>query len=240
MKRTMTWIIAFALMAAGPGELSAQSSSNLKLRVKPPPPPRLEAKGRSSKISRAIAQHSFAAVSLPPPRKFAVQDLITIIIRESVEAESRATLDTEKSLTIEGEISEFPKLSLRDLLNLDVKPSSFSAGTPKVGVEFDNEFEGEGQRNRSDSIVTRLTGRIIDIKPNGTFVIEGRKFLKTDRETTALLVTGTCRPQDITPTNTILSTLLSDLHVSTEHTGELKKASSKGLITKVFEAIFNF
>lgn len=166
--------------------------------------------------------------------------MVTIIIRESVEAVSKATLDTEKSVTFEGEISEFPQLNLRDLLNMKLGPSTFPNGKPKLGVEFDNKFEGEGQRKRSDIFVTRITSRIIDIKPNGTLVLEGRKFIKTDKETVRLLITGTCRPQDVTASNTIFSTQLYDLNVTDEHTGELRNASKKGWLTKILEGIFNF
>ena len=71
-------------------------------------------------------------------------------------------------------------------------------------------------------------------------MVEGRKFIKSDKETVRLLITGTYRPQDITPGNTIFSTQLYDLNVTDEHTGELRKASKKGWLTKILEVIFNF
>ena len=230
----MLFVIVFCAAAAW-----AQSSSIYKRTIRPPAPVPMQ-NGRQLVLRRSIAAQSFVAVKHPEPRRFALHDLITVIIRESVEADSKATLDTEKSVTFEGEISEFPKLNLRDLLNMELGPSTFPNGKPKLGVDFNSEFEGEGQRKRSDTFITRITARIVDIKPNGTLVVEGRKFIKSDKETVRLLITGTCRPQDITPGNTIFSTQLYDLNVTDEHTGELRKASKKGWLTKILEVIFNF
>ncbi|MCG8510869.1 MAG: hypothetical protein MI741_16720, partial [Rhodospirillales bacterium] len=51
----------------------------------------------------AIREHSRLAVKPPPPREFQVNDLVTVVIRESMETDFEAELSTEKESKISGE-----------------------------------------------------------------------------------------------------------------------------------------
>jgi flagellar L-ring protein precursor FlgH len=191
------------------------------------------------RLSPRIAELSYTAVNAPPPRRFAVHDLVTIIVRENTKSESDAKLDTQKKSEIDGSISSFPSLSLADLLKLHVEGSTLT-NPPKVGVSFDNQFQGDGTYEREDTFTSRLQARVIDVKPNGTLVLEARKFIKSDKEELEMVVTGLCRAEDVTLDNAVLSTQLYDLRLVKNHKGELRSSTKKGLLTKLFEAIFNF
>lgn len=191
-------------------------------------------------ISPDIAASSFAAVKVPEPRRFAKHDLITIIIRESTETDFEATMETEKEVGVDGEISQFPRFNLRDLLNAQLRPNDMEEGVPAVGVDFGNEFTGEGGYSRSESITGRITAKVIDVKPNGMLVLEARKHLRTDEESLDLVITGSCRPEDVTIDNSVLSTQLYNLRLDKQHEGELRNSTKKGLLTKVMDLLFNF
>ena len=81
---------------------------------------------------------------------------------------------------------------------------------------------------------------MIEVLPNGNLVLEARTFIRNDEEELTINVTGTCRPQDITLANTILSNQIHDLRIEKNHEGELKKANEKGIIAKVLDAIFAY
>jgi flagellar L-ring protein precursor FlgH len=219
---------------------SAQSSS-LYVEAQAKPPARYETiNGVADRLSPYVAQASIAAVRLPEPHQFTINDLVTIIVRESIEAESDSELTTEKDASVKGLISAFPNLNVKDLINLQLDRATMDGGNPEVDITLGNQFEGEGEYERSDSFTTRLTSRIIDIKPNGTLVLEARKFIQSDDETVNIILTGTARKEDVTADNTILSTQIYDLQLVKKHSGELRKASKKGLVTKFFEMLFNF
>jgi len=189
-------------------------------------------------LSPAIAAHSYLAVQVPEPRQYTKNDLVTIIIRESFKTDLRSSLETEKEMKLEGEISDL--IDLDKLLELVVEPDPFSQGNPKVGVDMSNEFEGDGNYSRSESTTGRITARIADVKPNGTIILEAKQTTVHDKEEIIIILTGTCRAADITIDNTVLSTELYDLHMNKQHSGELKKTTKKGFITNFFEAVFNF
>jgi len=180
----------------------------------------------------AVHQHS-------KPKKFAVNDLVTIIIREFTKADSTTELETEKNVAYESEISDFPDLQLDDLLRLQLQASK-NENPPKISLSYRGKFDGEGDYKREDSITGRMTGTIIDVKPNGNIVLEARKYIEQDDETLGIMVTGICRGDDVTIDNTILSTQLFDLRLRKYHTGELRNTTKKGLFSKLFDLVFNF
>lgn len=232
---------AITLLIVLTGNLAAQGqSSSLYLDRNITPPIIRKVNGVTDRLSPHIAKTSIVAVRGPEPQHFAVHDLVTVIVRESIENESESDLETEKEVSLNGIISAFPNLNLTDLVNLKLGPSQFDKGTPQLNISLDKDFEGTGEYERKDTFTTRLTARIVDIKPNGTLVLEARKMIQSDEERVNVVLTGTCRKDDVTIDNTILSTQIYDLRLIKEHAGEVRNATKKGLITKFFDALFNF
>jgi flagellar basal body L-ring protein FlgH len=55
-----------------------------------------------------------------------------------------------------------------------------------------------------------------------------------------MVLTGTCRAEDVTADNSVLSTQLHDLTVKKTHTGEVRNAGRKGWIPKIVDIINPF
>lgn len=243
-RNRLTLLLALPL-ALTPGPKAIGQSSSLYLPENDPAaePEAVQAptvRDQPSPLSPAIARASLVAVKLPEPREFAVHDLVTIVVRESVENDSDAQIDTGKDVGIKGEIKEFPSLTLADLAQAQINGGGASGATPKLDVSFSNEFKGDGSYKRTDTFTTRITAQIIDVKPNGNLVLEARKFMQSDKETIHLVLSGTCRAEDVAGDNTVLSTQLFDLRLLKEHAGELHKATRKGVLTRLLEGVFNF
>lgn len=253
MKRGLTGFSTMLVVAAATTPAMSQSSS-LYVRRAPrsvavaPSPGGMQVVRMSDAPAPSVSASpagdlalSYFAVPDPTPRKYEVNGLLTIIIREQSSATSESTLETEKELKLDGKISEFPRLRLEDLLNGQLNQSNIESGNePQVKIGVKNDFEGDGEYERRDTLTTRLQARIVDIKPNGTLALEARTFIQNDDEQLTITVTGYCRAEDITLDNTVLSTQVYDLRVTKTHNGELRKTTQKGILTKVLDAIFNF
>lgn len=174
----------------------------------------------------------------PEPREFMINDLVTIVVRESFESEMESEKSTEKRSSLGGGITQFPRLTLGDLLNLQIPQGT--AGAAEVDLGFDRSHEGEGEYERTESMTGRVRARIIDIKPNGLLVLEARRTVINDGEQSVLVATGNCMPEDINTDNTILSTQLENLFIDKQHSGDLRDSGEKGWITRLFDAIFDF
>ena len=227
-------VLAAALSVAPHGPSSSLYLQPVPEAVSVPAAPSLD---RS--ISPVIAAYSLTAVAPPEPRRFALHDQITIIIRESTSTDFKATLQTDKKVKFDGKIDAFPDLQLKHLLDLALTNSNLAEAI-ELGVDYANEFDGQDKYRRQETITGRITASVIDVKPNGLLVLEARKFIQSDKENLKLVVTGTARPEDVTVDNTVLSTELANLNLIKGHEGELRRSTKKGLITRLFETIFNF
>jgi flagellar L-ring protein precursor FlgH len=192
------------------------------------------------KDPHALRDSSLFAVAPPKPREFALHDLIQIVVHESSTARSEQTLETEKDWNMGAKISKWPNFQLSDLIDMQLTPSAMAAGAPELDISADREFNGEGEYERRDDFSARITAEVIEILPNGNLILEARTTIRMDEEIQNMKVTGVCRPLDVSPANTVLSNQLHDLVIDRAHEGELKRTNEKGIITRIFEALFAF
>lgn len=222
--------IATLSLALVAGTTTAQSLYRLQPQVT------LDENGRSDPQA-SIREVSMFAVIPPEPREYAIHDIIYVLIDETVRASSSQTLDTTKETQTDLGLDAF--LDPGQLAQLRLRQGDVT-NIAILDAETRQEFQGDGAYDRSDTLIARIAATVIDVKPNGTLVIEARKTVGTDDEKRTLVLSGRLRQEDVTNANTILSSQLADLLVQVDHEGELRKAAKKGLITRVLDTIFNF
>jgi len=180
---------------------------------------------------------SLTMVEAPKPREFQVHDTVSIIIQETSKQSSTAKLDTKKDASIKGKITRLPELT--DLLEL-MLDSTDSTPLVEVGADGETDFKGDGKYERNERLTDRIQATIIDLKPNGTFVLEARRSIGKDQEVQTLVLSGIARREDITTANSVLSSQLAELTIEVKSEGDVKDTASKGFFTRLFEALFNF
>ena len=192
-------------------ELRSQASDQVDPKVEPPA--------------------SLVAAPKPTPRKFTKQDLITVIIRDQASHSSSGNTSTERDSSVDASISKFITLNVGKGQLL--VPASFSEGIPEISAESTRSASGSGTASASHTLVARIEGKIIDIKPNGTLLIEASKKITVDDDSYTITVTGSCRSDNVTPDNTILSTQVADLEITKNSTGSIKDATKRSWLHKL-------
>lgn len=182
------------------------------------------------------ADVSLVAVPVPKPKLMQKHDLLTIIVREESNYSSEATADTKKSAGFDAKISSFPKFNLADF----ALESAIGDYTPRLAADGSRNYKGEGTVDRKDVLTARIQAEVVDVKPNGTLVLQARKRIKTDEEEQLFVLTGICRVQDITPDNTVLSTQLYDSDVRKTHTGVVRDSTKRGWVPRAIDWINPF
>ncbi len=185
--------------------------------------------------NETVERFSWTSSPPQPPRSFNVNDLVTIVVREQTRFEAEAELDTEKKYSVTSELDAFIKATAGGLGSAD-----FRRGKPNIDYEYNNKLEGDAETKREDRLTTRITARIIDVKPNGLLVVEARGEIQHDEETHTITLTGTCRKEDVTPDNSVLSTQLADKAIRIVTQGALKSNSTRGWIPRLIDAIKPF
>ncbi len=180
---------------------------------------------------------SYFAVAVPEPKVIKKHDLVTIIVREESQYSSEGTAEIKRDSKLEAAITDFVKLKLK---NVEIEGGGIGPVPPRVALDGSRESKGEGTVDRSDRFTARITAEVLDVKPNGTLVLQARKRIKTDDEEQAFVLTGVCRAEDITADNSILSTQLYDLELAKRHKGDVRNATRRGWGGKLLDVISPF
>ena len=75
--------------------------------------------------------------------------------------------------------------------------------------------------------------------PNGNLIVQGEKWLALNRGEEFIQLRGIVRPQDISPANTIASTMVADARISYGGTGLIDRANTPGWFSKFFASPLN-
>jgi flagellar L-ring protein precursor FlgH len=228
----LTWLLVTA-----PAETvaTAQVSSigaRRRAEVRKNPPPASTREEVVSKRNKVYDAFAWTAVPAIPPKTFKVHDLVTIIVRQRSKYEADAESEQRKDWDLQSELDAFIKFTQGG-----IGASAFRRGRPNIDYTFENRLRGQADLEREDKLTTRVTAEIIDIKPNGNLVIQGRSELHFDDEHSVITITGTCRKNDITEDNTILSTQVGDLTIHTTNEGALRSATKRGWIPYLIDLL---
>jgi flagellar L-ring protein precursor FlgH len=185
----------------------------------------------------SIEQVSLVYVDPPEPRVIQKHDIVTIIIDETSSMTSSQKLETEKDSSGDAQLNSLIdalallelRIATADLTNVDL-----------LDFNAKREFTGEGDYERKDKFNAQITAQVLEVKPNGTLVLQAVKRITKDEEIQTLVLAGVARQEDITEQNTILSSQMANLTLDLQNEGELKETSEKGLITKVLDTVFAF
>jgi flagellar L-ring protein precursor FlgH len=161
-----------------------------------------------------------------------IGDIVFIVVSEQTTSSSEAKTDGSKEVEIKGglrvegffdELFGFPA-AIEPIKALDIDP--------------EEEFKASGKTSNRGTFTTRITATVIDILPNGNFVIEGKRSITINEDTEAMILRGTIRPTDISAANTISSQLLADVDIIYTGRGQIADRQKGGLFTELFNFLF--
>ena len=252
MRRGLVWTSGLLLSAALCCPASAQSNSLLRgsgggsagsappaqpatgsgaVFLPPPVLPRQAIDDEPPLPNETLLMASLIAVEAPRPRRLRVHDLLTIIVREEKRATSDSDLKSDRKWEVAAELKKWIRLNEECKL----VPQVFPEGNPALDLDYEDKYQGKGKVARKDSLITRVTATIIDIKPNGTLVLEAKKSITVDEDRQVVTLTGICRSEDVTAQNTVLSTQLADARIDVQDTGPARDAARRGWLARVWD-----
>lgn len=236
----LVWALCFVMAAAcvSVAEAEAQTSSlgarQRKADEQSPPVVTLPERA-APKVHPVVARHSWTAIEPPKPKTFKVNDLITIIIREQRRFKADAELKNERSFELKSDVTAF-----LDFVDGGVGTARFKRGRPNVDYTLESTSDNSGEMKRTDRLTTRITVKIIDVKPNGTLVLEGKARIQHEKEISDITITGICRKEDVSADNTVLSTQIADKHVVIDNKGAVRDGAKRGWITRLLDFVNPF
>lgn len=238
--RPVATFLAAAMMVCLTSEIVSGQTSSIARRFTRNPAAVKDSKAdprglNAPRGNPTLERFGLTSVKVKPPRLFKTHDLITIIIREQRKFESDGSTETKKKFDIKSEIGAFLKL-----IDGTVGSTDFTNGHPNIQYKYNQTLKNEADKDREDRFTTRITGEIIDIKPNGNLVLQAKADLRFENEVSIITLTGVVRSEDVTPDNTVLSTQLADKVIDVQNKGSVRDGTRRGWIPRFLDFIRPF
>jgi flagellar L-ring protein precursor FlgH len=189
--------------------------------------------------SGSLTPETVSYYNVPPakPKLLRKHDLVTIVIRENSAFSTDGTTDLKRTNDLDAIIDSYVTLGW-------LKGPALNEHLPVTPIELktsgQRDFKGDAQVNRTDSYTGRITAEVLDVKPNGTIILQATEDIKTDDEEQKVTLIGTCRVEDITADNTVLSNQLFNLSLNKQHKGAVKDTTNRGWFERFFDWVNPF
>ena len=131
-----------------------------------------------------------------------LNDIVTVVVNENASAVASGVTNTARKSSATNSIASLA--------------GTLAAGNPLANLaNLSNaqQLQGTGQTSRNLTLLTTISARVVDVTPNGTLVIEGKKDIAVNSEKQTITVRGLVRPSDLTTANTVQSNFVADLQV---------------------------
>ena len=100
--------------------------------------------------------------------------------------------------------------------------------------------QGTGAVNRSEQISMTIAAVVTQVLPNGNMVIQGSQEIKTNNDVRQLTVAGVVRPEDISSSNTILSSQIAEARINYGGRGDIAAVQKTPAGTALLQRFWPF
>jgi flagellar L-ring protein precursor FlgH len=174
-----------------------------------------------------------------------IGDIVTVKIEESAKASNKASTETARKSGLEAGIDKLFGLEdwwQNDILShvSDDIPKVNPFGNPSVKGSLESDFAGDGETTRSGNLSAFITCRVVDVMPNGNLKIVGTREVMVNHENQLIILSGVIRPRDISDTNVILSTFISDAKIAYSGSGVVDDRQRPGWLANLLNNAWPF
>jgi len=163
-------------------------------------------------------------------RATGVGDILTIVVQENSSANKNNQTQTEKQSSWVAAISSF----------LFPGFAQFKGSTPAINYSSDLKHNGTGVINNSEAIVAQVAVKVVDVLPNNTMVVEGKRDTSFAGEHQSIILRGVVRAEDVTANNTVLSCNVADATIQIVGSGRVTDSTKKGWFTIILDKVNPF
>jgi len=205
----------------------------------PPEPPKyVETKTESTKTSSTNSIWSENISLFGDVKARNLNDIVMIRVVENVSGLGKANTKTSRDSSLDATIDKFLGAPLN--LNKNNFWGNGNTFAPQVKGGMKDSFKGDGETTRQSKLDATISAKVVEILPNGNFVLESRKELVINKENQILVLKGIIRPEDIQSDNTVLSTKVADVKIYLVGDGIIGDKQGQGWLVRIIDKIWPF
>lgn len=196
------------------------------------------AAGADSLFSQAAAKDG--TLIAERSSRFKEGDIITVIVRERIDAATSANTNTKKESDVESKAPTAGNPFLVTPKDDGGLGLIDPAKLPNWEIGAENETKNTGNTKRQSELTTAVTCTVLSVYPNGNLLVEGQRKVSMNREDSTLYLRGILRSRDVSATNTIQSTQIANLEITLSGRGPLWNNQRRGLVTRFLDWVSPF
>jgi flagellar L-ring protein precursor FlgH len=147
-----------------------------------------------------------------------VDDMVTVLVAESVSADVTGSTKTARQSAVNSNIAALAGVT---------RAAGPWANLAKLSSA--TSLDGQGTTSRQTNFTTTLAARVTHVLPNGYLVVEGAKDIQVNSERQTVIVRGVVRPSDLDTKNIVRSDRMAQIEV---------RINGKGVVNDVVRRTF--
>jgi len=146
-----------------------------------------------------------------------VGDILTVLVTVNDSAKTSNTTNTGITTSNAMGVPNF--FGLESTLG-KILPGAYNPSN-MITTNTADASQGTGGINRTEQISLTIAAVVTQVLPNGNMVIQGSQEIKTNQDIRQLTVAGIVRPEDISSSNTILSSQIAEARINYGGRGDI-------------------
>jgi flagellar L-ring protein precursor FlgH len=226
--RTYSTILLTIVVAIAAEKVSAQDGS--LLLTAPPSPKQL--------VPTSMENSNFMYRKLPPEaeqRELQLHDIITVLVDYRSALQSDGDANSKKTASFNAVLSDWLKFDGKN-----IEPAKQLSGDPRINGSLTSQYKTQADIQQKDALTFKIAADVVDIRPNGNLVIDGRSDVQVNDEVWEQSISGVVRRQSIGPDRTVRSDDLAERRIKIRKKGFVHDATNRGWLTRWYDQVKPF
>jgi flagellar L-ring protein FlgH len=194
--------------------------------------------GPKQKLPLTLENSSFMYRKLPPEaeqRELQMNDIITVLVDYKSALQSDGDANSKKTASFNAVLSDWLKWDGKNIL-----PAPQNNGDPRINGSLTSQYKTQADIKQQDALTFKIATSVVDIRPNGNLVIEGRTTIRNDDEVWEKSLTGVVRRQSIGPDRTVRFEDVAESQVSNRKKGFVHDSTNRGWLVRWYDQVKPF
>ncbi|QDT67761.1 flagellar basal body L-ring protein [Planctomycetes bacterium MalM25] len=168
--------------------------------------------------------------ALPPEamsRPLEKESIVTVLVDYRSVMLSEGSGESIKTGSFSAVLSDWIKFDGKDLF-----PAPQRRGDPSVSGTLNSQLRAESEIEQRESLTFAMAVKVVDIRPNGNLVLEGRSEVQNNEEIWMVYLSGEVARQQIGPDWTVRDTSLANKRIKKYEVGAVHDGYARGWLNQ--------
>jgi flagellar L-ring protein precursor FlgH len=183
-----------------------------------------------------LQNSSWTHIPLPLPQKIQLHDTVVVRVDELARTQQEGEMDRRRDAFYDAVVQNWVQL-----IGLKaIKPTPQEDGDPRIRAQLRQLYRADAELATRESLALNIACAVVDIRPNGTLVLEGHRQIQINDAAWEVSLAGVCRREDIGPDNVVLSRNVAELLITKRERGHVRDGYKRGWLLQWIDEFHPF